>query len=259
MSKVNKGEKYINEERYNNFGTLMKVIDYRKYSDITIEFQDEYKIRINTSYSNFKNGTIANPYDKTVCNVGYIGEGKYSHKDYPNIWKKWDWMIQRNYNPYELNKCPTYIDCYVEEDLLCFQNFAEWYEENYYEVPGEKMVLDKDILFKGNKIYSKDTMIFVPERINQLFNKRQNCRGEYPIGVTKHKNRLEARCNTYTREGERKRITIGTFPLSEPFHAFYTYKQFKENYIKQVADEYKDLIPQRLYDAMYSYEVEIND
>ena len=37
------------------------------------------------------------------------------------------------------------------------------------------------------------------------------------------------------------------------------YKQFKENYIKQVADEYKDLIPEKLYNAMYEYEVEIED
>ena len=40
---------------------------------------------------------------------------------------------------------------------------------------------------------------------------------------------------------------------------FFVYKQFKEKYIKQVADEYKDLIPQKLYDALYKYEVEIND
>ena len=41
--------------------------------------------------------------------------------------------------------------------------------------------------------------------------------------------------------------------------AFSAYKNFKENYIKEVADEYKDRIPQKLYDAMYRYEVEIDD
>ena len=29
--------------------------------------------------------------------------------------------------------------------------------------------------------------------------------------------------------------------------------------IKQIADEYKDLIPKELYEALYKYEVEIND
>lgn len=37
------------------------------------------------------------------------------------------------------------------------------------------------------------------------------------------------------------------------------YKQFKENYIKQVADYYKDRIPKKLYDAMYGYEIHIDD
>ena len=35
--------------------------------------------------------------------------------------------------------------------------------------------------------------------------------------------------------------------------------QFKENYIKQVAEEYKDKIPDKLYEAMYNYKVEITD
>ena len=44
-----------------------------------------------------------------------------------------------------------------------------------------------------------------------------------------------------------------------PEEAFRAYKQFKEDYIKQVADEYKDKIPQKLYDAMYNYKVDITD
>lgn len=41
--------------------------------------------------------------------------------------------------------------------------------------------------------------------------------------------------------------------------AFIVYKAFKENYIKQVADEYKKYIPTKLYEAMYKYEVELDD
>ena len=37
------------------------------------------------------------------------------------------------------------------------------------------------------------------------------------------------------------------------------YSESKENYIKQVADDYKDLIPNKLYEAMYACQVEIND
>lgn len=42
----------------------------------------------------------------------------------------------------------------------------------------------------------------------------------------------------------------------ETFHA---YKQFKEAYIKKVANDYLELIPFNLYQAMIDYEVDIDD
>ena len=44
-----------------------------------------------------------------------------------------------------------------------------------------------------------------------------------------------------------------------PQEAFNVYKTYKEIYIKQVADEYKLYIPKKLYDAMYKWEVDMND
>ena len=44
-----------------------------------------------------------------------------------------------------------------------------------------------------------------------------------------------------------------------PEKAFEVYKQFKEQNIKQVADYYKDLIPEKLYQVLYEYQVEITD
>ena len=41
--------------------------------------------------------------------------------------------------------------------------------------------------------------------------------------------------------------------------AFLCYKTEKEKYIKEVADEFKPYIPQKLYEAMYNYKVEITD
>ena len=41
--------------------------------------------------------------------------------------------------------------------------------------------------------------------------------------------------------------------------AFEIYKYYKEKNIKQVADYYKDQIPNELYQGLYSYEVEITD
>ena len=57
--------------------------------------------------------------------------------------------------------------------------------------------------------------------------------------------------------GDWNGIYLGRF--KNEIDAFIAYKQFKENYIKQVADEYKKLIPTKLYEALYKYEVKIND
>ena len=168
-------------------------------------------------------------------------------------------MLERCYCPYCLNKRPTYIDCYVCEEWHNLQNFGKWFEENYYEIEGEKMNLDKDILFKGNKIYSPNTCIFVSEKINLLFTKCDIRRGKYPIGVhwDKKSNKFVAQCQILDKENNKKQIWLGYYDTIE--EAFLVYKQFKEKYIKEVADEYKDLIPSKLYESMYRYKVEIND
>ena len=115
------------------------------------------------------------------------------------------------------------------------------------------MELDKDILNKGNKVYSPDTCVYVPQSINSLFTKSDKVRGEYPIGVYKQKDKYVAQLN----KGNGKQIYLGSY--STPEEAFQAYKQAKEEYIKEVANEYKDKIPYRLYEALMNYEVEIDD
>lgn len=254
--------KRIGEENYNNFGTLMKIVEYNKCSDIIVEFQDEYKARVHGAYREFKKGSIKNPFDKEVFGVAFCGQGKYKSRGEDGkktkAYKYWHHMLRRCYDPYELNRNPTYIDVYVCNEWLCFQNFAEWFYKNYYECDNEMMCLDKDILVKGNSIYSPKTCILVPEKINKLFIKQNRCRGKYPIGVhwNKRNCKFVSQCSIY--DEDRKEVkSLGYYNSS--IEAFIAYKQFKENYIKQVADKYKNKIPTKLYEAMYSYEIEIND
>lgn len=264
---INKKDERIGEIRENNFGTLMKIVQYNNANDIVVEFQDDYKIQVHSNYNSFKKKEVSNPYDRTVHGIGYLGVGKYNKKDYSKIYMAWEHLLKRCYDAYFINyKRLTYKDCTVCSEWHNYQNFAKWYEENYYECNNEIMCLDKDILYKNNKVYSPETCIFVPNRINVLFTKSDAKRGEYPIGVHYRFKKveqyeyhyLEVACSILI-ENKKKQKTLKTLPLNRPFQAFTIYKNFKENYIKQVADEYKDLIPSKLYDALYSYEVEIND
>ena len=248
----------VGEIGYNNFGTKMIIIKYIKSKEIYVEFQDEHKFIKKTSYDNFKIGNVKNPYDKKFFNIGYLGEGEYKtriNKIYTKEYGIWKAMLERCYSEENRYKNPTYKDCYVCEEWHNFQNFAKWYNENYYEVGEETMCIDKDILNKGNKIYSPETCIFVPNRINVLFVKSDKVRGNLPIGVGLS-NRMKNPYRAYCHDGKNF-IALGNY--NTPLKAFNVYKIYKENLIKQVADEYKPYIPKKLYDAMYRYEVEITD
>jgi hypothetical protein len=197
---VAKATDRVGQTNYNSFGTLMKIVEYKNNKNVIVEFQDEYKYQKKVRYSMFLNGIVFNPYDKATYNFGYFGVGEYKSEEKRKMTKAystWTGMIQRCYDPYFINyNKPTYKDCFVCEEWANYQNFAQWFEENYYEVPGEKMQLDKDILIKNNKIYSPDTCVFVPQRINSLFIKANKARGDLPIGLCKRQNKIEVRCST---------------------------------------------------------------
>ena len=249
------------EEALNNFGSKMIVKEYRSAKDIDVYFPEYNWTSKCAQYSQFKNGEIKCPYESRVFGKGYLGEGEYKVSENGKLKKEyiiWRDMLRRCYDPKYYENKPIYKRCKVEEYLLNFQHMGKWIDENYYEVPGEEMCLDKDILCKGNKVYSRDTCIFVPERINLLFVKRDNARGDYPIGVRlTPSGNYQALCDN----GYGKQICLGTYSTKE--EAFRVYKQYKENLIKETIDSYKGKIPEpyysRLKTAMYNYEVEIDD
>ena len=121
------------------------------------------------------------------------------------------------------------------------------------------MCLDKDIRNKKTYQYNPENCMFIPHKINVIFEKmnKEKCknRNDLPLGVQwiKQNNIYGARC----RVGNNKAIWLGR--SHDPMECFRRYKVCKENYIKQVADEYKEYLPTYIYDILYSYKVEIND
>ena len=251
----------IGERNYNTFGSEMIITKYRMNRDIDVYFPEYNWTARNVTYQHFKNGKIKCPYERRTCGIGYLGEGKYKVRENgkpTRVYETWKSMLQRCYDKKLHKKRPTYIGCEVCDEWLNFQNFAKWYKDNYYEVEGELMCLDKDILIKHNKIYSPETCIFVPQTINILFTKNNSKRGESVIGTTLHQGKYETRCSLINPEtGESKQEYLGLYETQE--EAFKVYKYYKENNIKEVADYYFGRIPDKLYDRLYNYEVEIDD
>ena len=239
-----------------NSGERMTIIRYGNVHDIDVQF-DDGTILQHKQYSNFKVGNIRNPMFPIVYGVGFMGVGDYKSCDangkITKCYDTWNSMYTRCYSSKCHEKFPTYKGCTVCKEWHNHQVYAKWHYENYYEVGNEKMTLDKDILKKGNKVYSPETCVFVPQSINNLFTKRNNERGDCPIGVNKHKDKFEAKLS----KGNGNQVYLGIYPTVE--EAFLAYKIAKEAYIKEVAEEYKDKIPYRLYEALMNYEVEIDD
>jgi len=240
--KNKKGEKYTTNEGYE-----IEIIEYFNNTNCTIQFEDGLQIK-DRQYDSIIKGRIKNPYHKSVLNIGFVGIGVYSSKTHIKIHNTWNSMLKRCYYERYQEKQPTYKGCSVDECWHNFQNFAKWYEENYKE----GFQLDKDILVKGNKIYSPKTCCFVPSVINSVFTFRQNYRGKYPIGVSKSGNKYRAEVNI-----NNKHFSLGIFDTIE--EAFYAYKVAKEEYIKELAEKYKNKITKPTYIALINYIVEITD
>lgn len=237
-----------------NCGYWCEIIDYEDAFNVTVKFDSGYITKC--QYSQFKKSkNIKDKLHPTVLNIGIIGDEKITDDKGKQLisFIKWCSMINRCYGKHK-NRDKSYLDCSVSKDWLYYPNFKKWFKENFYEIKNETMCLDKDILFKGNKIYSPETCVFVPERINSLFSSSKSVRGCLPIGVSYCKDK-KYKSNIYKRNiGQ---VYIGKFhTVSE---AFCAYKRVKEEYIKEIADEYKDRIPKKLYEALYKYEVEITD
>ena len=147
-----------------------------------------------------------------------------------NTWRK---ILERGYDKKFKDKYPTYKDVTVCEEWHNFQVFAKWCEENYNPNFMEGWAIDKDIIIKGNKIYSPETCAFVPAEVNNIVLKSKSIRGDLPIGVSK----IDKFFKAAIKKGERNSIHLGMYNTPE----------------------WKDKINPKVYEALYNYQVEITD
>ena len=170
-------------------------------------------------------------------------------KEY-NMWRN---MIARCHRKDVQERQPTYINCEISKNFKYYHLFYKWYHSQIgCNTPNAE--LDKDLIFKGNKIYSEDNCLLLPDEINVFLTKRESLRGLHPVGVHFHKplNKYRAQINK-----NKKKIHLGYF--SDTNSAFNAYKVQKEMHAKELAEKYRDHIDSRAYYALMSYIVEITD
>jgi len=170
----------------------------------------------------------------------------------------WSDMLRRcNEKMWLRSSSYTGVTC--SENFKSYTFFYEWCNEQVgfgnTDSRGAYWHLDKDLLVKGNKLYSEDTCVFLPKIINQTLITKNSCRGDCLIGVTfdKNRNKFMAKC------GVGVGITPNLGRFNTEIEAFQAYKKAKETYVKKLANDYKDVIDPRAYKALLNYTVEITD
>lgn len=228
----------------NNFGDF-KVTGYTGADAVTIEFLSTgYQTVVSTS--TIRKGSIKDRLAPSVYGIGVVGEDVRSDKEgvAERPYTVWRGMLQRCYGETTQLKQPTYAGCTVEKSFLYYPTFKAWLiKQPYYD----SLELDKDLLVKGNKVYSPDTCTMLPDEINSAlasisqygccslirYSRRTNC---YELDLTHIQQGLEELYNTYKE-------------------AFSAYKVFKENQLQVLAEKWKNYISPEAYRALISYSI----
>lgn len=190
----------------------------------------------------------------TVCGVGYYGAPTVNDKDPIKlaVTKLWLGMIQRCYEEGYGEKFPAYSKCSVISDWHNLQNFKAWVKQQtslgFYQ---EGWELDKDLLVRGNKVYSPDTCVFLPGRLNQLQQVKKNSHYNFLPGVNfdKEKNKFKAEVNF---NGKRYYLPRNESELE----CFLSYKELKEKLVREDAENWKGKIHPSAYESLKNYSLD---
>ena len=178
----------------NNYGDVV-VLEYNNTRDVTIKFLNTNNVR-SVGMSELKKGEVRDNEAFPVYKVGVmdIPNELKRGKPRPKEYSIWNGVRQRCYNENIRYCSPTYQGVEMSENFKKYSYFKEWCNKQV-GFDQEGWQLDKDILVKGNKLYSEDTCCFVPPEINcAITNKKVYVVGfhkEFYITALRHDIELE--------------------------------------------------------------------
>lgn len=186
---------------------------------------------------------------RKVCGVGVL-DVPYSYstdKETQRAYSLWSGILQRCYGA---RKIKAYQGCSICKEWIFFSNFKKWFDDpdNGYQ---EGYHVDKDILVKGNKIYSPQTCCFVPQEINKILITNNQ---KITTGVSLSVRGKCIRYHAYVSV-RGKRHNLGFYTNKKD--AFLAYKRAKELYVQEMANLYykEKKITKVVYEALMNYKV----
>lgn len=196
-----------------------------KFSVLEIVNSTEVKIKFSITgfirtarAASIARGQVKDPMMPVVYGVGFLGDGNFTAtvgRVPTKAYSTWYQMIRRCYDEKSLKRNPNYIGCEVCEEWRNFQNFAEWFNEKAQKSTSD-INLDKDILSRGNKVYSPSLCLLVPGVVNKFFISFDRSTGKHLTGATmRGDGRFEAFCRDFTGNSK---FSLGTFDTEIEAH-----------------------------------------
>ena len=148
---------------------------------------------------------------------------RYKHVAY-QIWQD---MLRRCFSEAYLSTHTSYIGTKCSDDWKLFSKFLIWFNKNY--ISGYQ--LDKDLLYRGNKLYSENTCIFIPPQVNTYIITSTKARGILPVGVHSKDNKFQS-----TIQIDGKTTHLGIF--TDPILAHRAWQKAKIEHAKELMEKY---------------------
>lgn len=153
------------------------------------------------------------------------------------FYRKWRNMLKRCYSRTYLDKRPTYEGCRVCSDWLRFSNFRKWMIAQDWQ--GKD--LDKDLLIKGNKIYSPSRCVFINSSTNKAIAESRSSKNDSSLlaGVRLDKN--NGKYSSRVRKGiPSKNHYLGTYSTENEAHNIWRLEKAK--HFRNLANSETDII-----------------
>lgn len=237
-----------NNDKNDNYYKNIYPVNEKQYAAILEKYSngeadsEEMIFDIINSILYKENDWYANKWKRSTFGVGYLGCNDPLSYEENSAYRKWANMMQRCYSDK-----PYYNNCSVDIEWLNFSNYREWHKKN---IMGDRKVdLDKDILVPGNVIYGSDTCTLVPHFTNTVFETRGT---DTSIVLNGETGKYDV---TISILGSKKEL--GTFDSYEK--AQNGFIEYRQNYIKDVAEKCKGKVPYKTYIAMLNWKVESTD
>lgn len=133
-----------------------------------------------------------------------------------------------------------YLDVTVSDDFKDAQKFCDWAVQQ--SGWGMGYVLEKDLLVQGNRQYCAEACVFVPHRINYAIVQKTA-----KSVVTEVEDGWRVSCTANNLQ-----IFLGVYPTYA--EAYQAYKEYREAYVKALAEYYKKFISEEAYEALLKWE-----